>query len=84
MSEYEWIINLLFMLVGYFLGNRAPRIARKDDKEPGTIKLPTLNPMDRYKEKQERKEEAQRELEMKKMLENIDAYDGTSNGQQDI
>ncbi len=48
------------------------------------IELPTLNPMKAIREHQDRKE-AQREADkFETLMHNIDAYDGTSNGQKDV
>lgn len=48
------------------------------------IKLPTANPMDAYKAHKAR-QEAQREQEVfDTIVQNIEAYDGSPNGQKDV
>ena len=48
------------------------------------IELPTINPMEAYRE-HEAKREAQREQEkFDTILQNIDSYDGTSYGQREV
>ena len=48
------------------------------------IKMPAVNPMDAYKA-HKAKQEAQREQEMfDTIVQNIEAYDGTPNGQKDL
>ena len=49
-----------------------------------TIEVPTVNPLKAYKEHQEEKAA---ELERNKydtIMQNIEAYDGTANGQKDV
>lgn len=85
MNQYEWIINLIFLIVGFIFGNISPKIKREvDETDEKVIKLPTLNPMQIYKDKKSKQEQELREQEIKTMLENIDNYDGTSNHQKDI
>jgi hypothetical protein len=48
------------------------------------IETPTINPMQLYREK-EAKREAQKEQDrLDTVLRNIERYDGTSNGQEDV
>ena len=48
------------------------------------VKLPTINPIEAYRER-ENKKEAQKEQErIDTILRNIEAYDGTSRGQEDV
>lgn len=58
-------------------------IRQKVDKgEP--IELPKVNPMEKIRERMERKE-AEREQERNDIiLHNIEVYDGTGNGQKDV
>lgn len=68
------IMNLLF----FYLGLKLSRKERLD------IRLPDLNPINKYKEHKE-KEEVKREQEkLDVIMQNIDHYDGTPNGQKDI
>lgn len=73
-----WSVGILNLVTFYF-GFKAGKGEAIEDKE---IDLP--NPMKvyrEYREKQEVKKEQERE---NIIMQNIDNYDGTSNGQQDI
>lgn len=48
------------------------------------IELPTLNPMKVIREHQDRKEAEREADKFNTLMHNIDAYDGTSNGQKDV
>ena len=71
------VINLITLLIGVKIGLSASN--KKDI---------TLNPIKAYQEhkeeKQEQKEANLKERQMKTMLKNIDNYDGTGFGQQEI
>ena len=73
----EWLVNLLFLLVGYYLSNRI-----KSDKT-SSFNL-SLNPLDAHKRKLEKKDEEDKQRETAIMLENINNYDGTSNKQKEV
>lgn len=80
----EWLIYLVFLLVGFFLGT-----SKRQNKQEGTntlpaIKTPNLNPMNAYREKKEREELEQSQKEFNIMMENVNNYDGTSNHQQEV
>lgn len=69
-------MNLLAFLIG-------ARTAQKVDKGE-EIQLPSINPMQVYKEHREQIEANKAQEEMNIMLENINNYDGTGNRQRDI
>ena len=69
-------MNLLAFLIG-------ARTAQKVDKGE-EITLPSINPMQAYKEHREQIEANKAQEEMNIMLENINNYDGTGNRQRDI
>ena len=48
------------------------------------IELPNLNPMKAIRENQARKEVTAQVEKLNKVLRNIDRYDGTSKGQEDV
>lgn len=74
----------VFILASFITGIKIGVKLRKDE----TIEIPSVNPIRTIKERKEEKEymeqqeEEQRQIEV--MLANIDAYDGTEIGQQDI
>jgi hypothetical protein len=48
------------------------------------IKLPTINPLELYREREERKAAQAVQDRVETILQNIDAYDGTGNRQTDV
>lgn len=80
----EWIVYLLFLLVGFILGTSKPRNKQEGTNTLPAIKKPNLNPMNAYKEKKEREELEQAQKEFNIMMENVNNYDGTSNHQQEV
>lgn len=48
------------------------------------IEKPNLNPLKAYREHQARKEMEREQDKMSKVLRNIERYDGTSRGQEDV
>jgi len=69
-------MNLLAFLIG-------ARVAQKVDKGE-EIELPSINPMQTYREFTEQREANKAQEEMNIMMENINNYDGTGRGQRDI
>lgn len=80
----EWIVYLLFLLVGFYLGSIRQQNKQDNTNTLPTIKMPNLNPLNVYKEKKEKEELEQAQKELNIMMENINNYDGTSNHQQDV
>lgn len=78
----EWLEYLLFLLTGYML--RVLGEPKKTNKE-SSFSLPKITtPSEMIRNHKEKLEEQQREKEMNIMLENIDVYDGTANGQKEV
>ena len=48
------------------------------------IKLPKVNPLEAYREREARKEAEMEQSRLDTIMQNIEAYDGTSNGQKDV
>ena len=68
--------NILCFMLGAKVGQK---VVKGEE-----IELPTINPMDLYRE-HEAKREAQREQDkFDTILQNIDNYDGTSYGQKEV
>lgn len=80
----ETIILVLLMggmnLLAFLIGARTAQKADKGEE----IKLPSINPMEAYREHRERVEAYKEQERLNTMLENIDNYDGTGTGQKDI
>jgi hypothetical protein len=68
--------NILCFIVGAKVGQ-----AVKTGKE---VKLPEVNPVKAYKEHKVRKEQEKERDRMDIIMQNIERYDGTSNGQVDV
>ncbi len=48
------------------------------------VKLPTINPVEAIREHQERKEAERVQDKVEAIMRNIDSYDGTAYGQEDV
>ena len=70
------ISNIVCVIIGAKLGQKAVNGEQ--------IELPTLNPMKVIREHQDRKEAEREADKFNTLMHNIDAYDGTSNGQKDV
>lgn len=70
------ISNIVCVIIGAKLGQKAVNGEQ--------IELPTLNPMKAIREHQDRKEAEREADKFNTLMHNIDAYDGTSNGQKDV
>ena len=70
------ISNIVCFIVG-------AKIGQKVDKGE-SIELPSINPMEAIREHQNRREEERERERVETILENIEAYDGTSNGQKEV
>ena len=68
--------NILCFLIG-------ARTGQKVDKGE-KVELPTVNPMELYREQQARKEAERVKSKVDTILHNIDMYDGTDHGQEEV
>ena len=80
----ETIIMILIVgtlnVVCFFIGAKVGQKVVKGEE----IEIPSLNPMKAYREAQDRKQ-AEREADrLDTIMQNIEAYDGTSAGQKDV
>lgn len=80
MAALMAVSNIVCLVVGAKVGQQTA----KGEK----VELPTVNPMQAYREKEARKEarkEAQREQDrLDTILRNIENYDGTGRGQEEV
>ena len=67
-------------IVCFFIGAKVGQKVVKGEE----LKAPTVNPMTIYKEHQEKKEAEKEINKLEKILSNLDRYDGTEAGQEDI
>ena len=66
--------------VCFFIGAKVGQKVSKGE----TIEAPTLNPMKAIREREERKEADKESERLEIILQNIENYDGSPNGQRDV
>jgi hypothetical protein len=64
----------------FFVGAKVGQTVSKGED----IKLPTVNPMELYREHEQKKEAREEQERMEAILRNIEAYDGTAARQEDV
>ena len=64
----------------FMLGARVGQKVVKGEE----IKLPSVNPLKAYRERENRKEAEMEQERINTVLQNIESYDGTSNGQKEV
>jgi hypothetical protein len=69
-------LNVVCFLVG-------AKVGQKVDKGE-TIELPSLNPMKAIREREDRLQAEREQDKLETIMQNIESYDGTSNGQKDV
>lgn len=68
--------NILCFLIGAKVGQK---VTKGEE-----VQIPTVNPMEVYREHRENKEAERRQRELDTIMRNIDNYDGTPQGQEDV
>jgi hypothetical protein len=77
---------LMILVVGtlnvvcFLIGAKVGQMTSKGEE----IKMPTINPMTIYREHQDHKESEKKQKQLDAILHNIECYDGTDRGQEDI
>ena len=77
---------LLVLTVGtlcigcFIIGAKVGQTASKGE----TIETPTVNPMKAYREREAKKEAQMEQDKIATIMQNIENYDGTGNGQKDV
>lgn len=64
----------------FFIGAKVGQMVQKGQ----SITAPTINPVKIYEEHKEKKRADKEQMKFENILHNLDAYDGTSNGQKDV
>lgn len=67
-------------IVCFFIGAKVGQTVSKGE----TIEVPTINPIKAYNEHIDRKEQEKEQKRIDTILQNIENYDGTANGQKDV
>lgn len=70
------LLNILCFLIG---AKTAQRVMKGEE-----VKLPEVNPLNLYREAQNRKEAEREAQRLATILENVDNYDGTGANQKDV
>lgn len=67
-------------IVCFLIGAKVGQTVNKGEE----IKVPTVNPFKAYREHEARKEAEMEQNRIDTILRNIERYDGTPNGQEDV
>ena len=70
----------LLCIVCFALGAKVGQTVSKGED----IKLPTVNPFEAYREHEEKKQARMEQDKLNTIMQNIEKYDGTSAGQEDV
>ena len=70
------VMNILCFYIGAKVGQKVVR--------GETIETPTINPIELVRAHNERKEAQIQQSKLETIMRNIEAYDGTSKGQEDV
>ena len=70
------IVNVACFIIGAKVGQT---VSKGEE-----IKLPTVNPMELHREREEKREAQRKQSALETVMRNIERYDGTSNGQEDV
>ena len=77
---------LLIALVGFIniscfiVGAKVGQAVAKDEK----VELPTINPLELIRERENKREAQKEQDKVNAILQNVESYNGTSQGQRDI
>lgn len=70
------LLNILCFLIGAMVGQKVV----KGEK----VELPKINPMEIYREHQEKRAAEEEKNKLDTIMRNIERYDGTAAGQEDV
>lgn len=70
----------LLCMASFLMGAKLGQTVTKGEE----IKVPSVNPMQAVREHKAKKEAEMKQNEFDKILQNIDKYDGTGKGQEDV
>lgn len=80
MDILTMIVTGILCMSCFFVGSKTGQAVVKGKD----IELPNVNPMKLYKAHKDNKEAEMKKNRMDIILKNIDRYDGTANGQEDV
>jgi hypothetical protein len=67
-------------MASFMIGARVGQQTAKGEK----VEMPTINPMEAYREKEAKKEAQKEQDKLDAIMRNIENYDGTGKGQEDV
>ena len=70
----------ILCIVCFWLGAKVGQTVSKGEE----IKLPTVNPLKAYREHEAKKEAEMEQDRINTIMQNIESYDGTGNGQREV
>lgn len=70
------VLNILCFIIGAKVGQA---VVKGEE-----VKVPNLSPLQAYKEHSKKREAEKEQSKLDTILQNIERYDGTSQGQQDV
>lgn len=80
----EAMIYLLFIVVGFVMGRMTVRNTSDKVNTPIEIKMPNLNPVRAYEEHKTKQKEKKEQDKVETILRNIERFDGTGIGQENV
>ena len=69
-------VNIACFVIGAKVGQK---VVKGED-----IKLPTINPMEAYREREQKREAQKEQDRLETIMRNIETYDGTGHGQEEV
>ena len=69
-------INMACFVIGASVGQK---VVKGEE-----VKIPAVNPMEMYREREAKREAQAEQNRLDVIMRNIEAYDGTANGQEDV
>ena len=79
MAATAFVIGAM-CIVCFYVGAKVGQSVSKGED----IQTPTINPLKAYREHEQRKEAEKEQNRMETIMQNIEAYDGTGEGQKDV
>ncbi len=79
--EVLLVLTVGALCIGCFIvGAKVGQTVSKGDE----IKLPTINPLEAYREREQKKAAQEEQERIETIMRNIERYDGTAEGQEDV
>ena len=79
-TVFTLLVACLFNLLGFWVGAKIGQ-ATKNGEE---VKMPSINPVERIRERKDKKQAEMEQDRIDTIMRNIEGYDGTGRGQEDV